>query len=59
MYSITVYDYKEDNEWVFMRDIASMEEAKKLKDALDTSFKMVDVQERTSVHIREEDWYVH
>lgn len=59
MYFITIYDYKEDNEWIFMKDIASIEEAKKLKDALEISFKMVDVQERTSVHIREKGWYVH
>lgn len=59
MYFITIYDYKEDNEWIFMKDVASIEEAKKLKNALEIGFKMVDVQERTSVHIRKKGWYVH
>lgn len=59
MYTVTVYDYKEDNEWVFMSDIASIKEAKKLKDALEISFKMVDVQDRASVHIHIGEWYAH
>ncbi len=59
MYTITIYDYEGDYEWVFKSDIASINEAKELKDALAVTFKMLDVQDRASVRIRIGEWYVH
>ena len=58
MYSIIIYDYKEDNQWFFTKNISSIEEARKLKNALEISFKMIDTNKRINIHILKDDCYI-